>query len=122
MGFEAAKDFLCTCIGIVDDRAAATRRLIMGRNHRIAELDDRAVVRPTNFVGFGLGFLAETRVEEIHDVHVQPVEPDHRFAPYVGVIVPHPGRRDHEVAGQHHRPLTIDGSVGILAFDDEAQC
>src|SRR3954451_8617080 len=37
------------------------------------------------------------------------------------VIVPAHRRRDHKVAGRHHRALAIDGGMGTLAFEDEAQ-
>jgi len=69
---------------------------------------------------FGM-LLAERRAEEARERGVEPVEPDHRHVAEIGVVVPCPGRRHHEVAGLHRQLLAGDRRVGAFALDDEAQ-
>jgi hypothetical protein len=60
-------------------------------------------------------------VQQIHELHVEPVEPDHRLLGLVAVVVPGPGRGDDEIAGLHQGPLAIDGGIGPVPLDDKAQ-
>src|SRR5579883_1666945 len=90
-------------------RAVARRGIALGlrRRRRLARTRCRA--------------LAEARLEELHDVNVETVEPDHGSRSGIAVVVPGPGRGDDEVDGPHGRPLAIDRGIGAFALDDEAQ-
>ena len=61
------------------------------------------------------------RVEELHHRDVEPVEPEHRLRSLIGVIMPGHRRRNDKVAGRHRGALAVDGGIGALAFEDEAQ-
>ena len=65
--------------------------------------------------------LGERRVEELDDRDVEPVEPEHRLVGLVAVVVPGHRRRDDEVAVVHRRAFAVDGGVGAVALEDEAQ-
>ena len=63
--------------------------------------------------------LAEHGAEELRERIVQRVEPDHRLAAGMAVIVPAPIRRQHEIARMHRHALAFDGRISAAAFDDE---
>ena len=65
--------------------------------------------------------LGEAGVEEAHQRDVEAVEPDHRLVAVVAVVVEGPRRRDDEVAVAHRRALAVDGRVGALAVEHQAQ-
>ena len=65
--------------------------------------------------------LGEGGVVEAHGRDIQAVEPDHRPAAVVAVVVPLPVGREHQVAGRHHRALAIDRGEGAVALHDEAE-
>jgi hypothetical protein len=65
--------------------------------------------------------LAECRIEQIDDRHVETVEPDHGLVARIAMVVIGPRRRQDEIARVHGGALAIDGRVGAAAFDDEPQ-
>ena len=65
--------------------------------------------------------LGEAGVEEAHQRDVEAVEPDHRLAAVVAVVVEGPRRGDDEVAVAHRRALAVDRGVGAFAVEHQAQ-
>ncbi len=69
----------------------------------------------------GVGF-EEHRVEEMHQRHVEEVEPNGAIRAVIAVAVPAPVGREHDIVGRHRQPRAIDGGIGAgLGVDDEAQ-
>jgi putative membrane protein len=102
------------------------RRLVRGlleveRQHVVAVAGQGIALRP----GVGLrllrALLGEAGVEESDQRDVEAVEPDHRLAAVVAVVVEGPRRRDDEVAEAHRRALAVDGRVGAFAVEHQAQ-
>ena len=63
--------------------------------------------------------LLEHRVEVPGHRSVQTVQPDDRFVRRVVVVVPHPARREDEVARRHAEALAVLHGEGAIALDDE---
>ena len=59
-------------------------------------------------------------LEIAHDRRVERVGPDDRLGPLVAVVVPGHARRDDQVAAPHDELVALDGRVGALAVEHEA--
>src|SRR6516162_4312652 len=89
----------------------------------------QVVAEPRGAIAFGpryclylrRGLLGEARAQQLDDLDVKPVEPNHRLRRFVTVIVPSPRRGDDKIARLHRSALAVDGGVGAMALDDEAQ-
>ena len=64
--------------------------------------------------------LEEDRLERDHQRQVEPVEPHHRLVAVVVVVVPHPVRREDQVAGLHLARVAVDRRVDARARHHEA--
>src|SRR5262245_50423758 len=53
--------------------------------------------------------------------NVQTIQPDHRGAGVIAVIMPLPVRCQHKVEWAHHHLLAIDSRVGSISFQYEAE-
>ena len=108
-------------IGIVEDRRGLDLGLPIDRQQIIAEPRGAVAFRPRHRLHLGGGLLGKARAQQFDDLDVEPVEPDHRLLRLVAVIVPGPGGGDDEIAGLHRGALAVDGGIGAVTLDDEAQ-
>src|SRR6516162_5101413 len=118
---ECVERFARADIGIIEHRRGLDRRLPVDRQEIVGEPRRTVALGPGDGLNVRLTRLGEAGIQQAHDRNVEPVEPDHRLLRLVAVVVPSPGRGNHEVAGEHRRALTVDGGIGSLALDDEAQ-
>jgi hypothetical protein len=66
--------------------------------------------RPLERVGMG---LEESRLDVPHEWHVREIEPERGLAALVGMSMPAPGWRQHDITGRHIDPLTVHDGVDI---------
>ncbi len=109
-------------IGVIEHRRGLGRGLPVDRHQIVGKPRGVVALGPGDGLHIASARLGEARVEQAHDRDVEPVEPDHRLVGLVAMVVPGPGRCDHEIAGQHRRALAIDRGIGALSLDNEAQC
>ena len=77
--------------------------------------------RPRDGLFVLIEMFRKRRIQKLHDRNVQAVQPEHRLAGLVPVIVPRHRRRDDEVPIVHRRALAVDGRMRAAAFEHEAQ-
>ena len=82
----------------------------------IATPGGRGVAACAHRVVFG-----EAGVEQRHERHVEPVEPDHRHVSGVYVLVPRPVRGYDEVSRLHRNLRAVDAGEGAAPFEYETE-
>ena len=65
--------------------------------------------------------FAECGLEEVDDVQIKAVDPDHGLVIFLPMIMPRPVRRDDEIAALHQRALASHRSIAHVAFQHETQ-
>ena len=108
-------------VRVVEHRRGFDLGLPVDRQQVVAEAGEAVALRPAHRLDIVGARLGEAGVQELDELDVEPVEPDHRLGAVVAVIVPGPGWGDHEIARLHRRALAIDSGVGATSFDNEAQ-
>ena len=66
-------------------------------------------------------FLGEAGVEVANRRNVETVEPDHRLAGGVAMVVPLPAGGQHQIERPHHRLFAVDGGEGAFTLEHKAQ-
>ena len=109
-------------IAIVDHRAAVERdRRPVGQHARGIERE-RIPVGTGRVLHLIVGIISERGFEEIDRREIEHVQPQHRLLRRIAVVVRGPVGGDHEIARRHESLLALDGRVGALAVEHEADC
>ena len=108
-------------IGVVEHRRGLDLGLPIDRQEVVAEAGKAVALRPADRLDILGVTLGEAGAQQLDELDVEPVEPNHRLRGFVAVIVPGPGRGDDEIAGLHQGALAVDRGIGAVPLDDEAQ-
>src|SRR5206468_3850009 len=117
---ERGKRLAGAGIRIVEDRRGLYFRLPVDRQEVVAKAGKGVTLGAADRLGVVGVTFGKAGAQELDELDVEPVEPDHRLGCLVAVVVPGPGRGYDKIARLHQRALAVDRGIGAVALDDKA--